>query len=794
MNDTIDYTRLKDAFLELLDLDAGARELRLTEWETHDPALAGTLRRQLQAAARPVPVLDRPVDAPRGPDLPNYTLIRELGRGGMGVVWLAERALDDARQPVALKRIAQARWSEDDLRRFQRERRILATLDHPGIAALVDGGADAHGVAYIATQYVEGEHIDQWCRTQALEVRARVRLLREVAAAVAHAHARLIVHRDLKPANILVTRDGAPKLLDFGIAHALQEDAVTTEGPSQMTLRYAAPEQVTSEGRERGVSVDVYALGVLLYEMLAGASPYGEASGPAALIQAILDDDPRPPSRLRSALAGVDADLDAICLKALRKRPDERYAGAAELLADLDRWLRREPVEARRGERGYRLRSFMRRRWPWLAAACLCLVAIGYHLHAQQQQLQEAERQRDKAQALAGHFSGLFEGARPADSERGEVSARELLERSITRLKADDRQSPAIRAALLLASARALDYFGQTHSVADAAAEGLRLAQAALPPDAELLAEAHSELASALDKRGDNVAAQREIDAGLALFASGQAKDGQRHLTLLQQHAMLAQDRGDAAVARAGYEDVVRAAGTMLDDEAALRSYLAAQVNLATAEMRADPTAAATRLREALRQARAQGFDRPQTLLPMRAYLGRALTALDRTDEALAVLDPLQVEARAHYGADDPWLGLILNVVGNAATLDGQFARADALLAESGRITARSVGEEHPNTRASEADRALVSVQAGDWPEALRRLTAILDWLEASGRYDSPLAQQLQAARAYVLARQRPQDATLRAALREAIGDIERWRGSQRILAERWLAWANRQP
>ncbi|MFA5683727.1 MAG: serine/threonine-protein kinase [Lysobacteraceae bacterium] len=794
MNDTIDYTRLKDAFLELLDLDAGARELRLTEWETHDPALAGALRRQLQAAARPVPVLDRPVDAPRGPDLPNYTLIRELGRGGMGVVWLAERALDDARQPVALKRIAQARWSEDDLRRFQRERRILATLDHPGIAALVDGGADAHGVAYIATQYVEGEHIDQWCRTQALEVRARVRLLREVAAAVAHAHARLIVHRDLKPANILVTRDGAPKLLDFGIAHALQEDAVTTEGPSQMTLRYAAPEQVTSEGRERGVSVDVYALGVLLYEMLAGASPYGEASGPAALIQAILDDDPRPPSRLRSALAGVDADLDAICLKALRKRPDERYAGAAELLADLDRWLRREPVEARRGERGYRLRSFMRRRWPWLAAACLCLVAIGYHLHAQQQQLQEAERQRDKAQALAGHFSGLFEGARPADSERGEVSARELLERSITRLKADDRQSPAIRAALLLASARALDYFGQTHSVADAAAEGLRLAQAALPPDAELLAEAHSELASALDKRGDNVAAQREIDAGLALFASGQAKDGQRHLTLLQQHAMLAQDRGDAAVARAGYEDVVRAAGTMLDDEAALRSYLAAQVNLATAEMRADPTAAATRLREALRQARAQGFDRPQTLLPMRAYLGRALTALDRTDEALAVLDPLQVEARAHYGADDPWLGLILNVVGNAATLDGQFARADALLAESGRITARSVGEEHPNTRASEADRALVSVQAGDWPEALRRLTAILDWLEASGRYDSPLAQQLQAARAYVLARQRPQDATLRAALREAIGDIERWRGSQRILAERWLAWANRQP
>ena len=795
MNDATDYTRLKDAFLELLDLDAAACEQRLAHWDARDPALAAALRRQLRAATHSVPVLDRAADAPAHQwDLPNYTLIRELGRGGMGVVWLAERALEDARQPVALKRIAQTHWSEDDLRRFQRERRILAALDHPNIAALVDGGTDAHGVAYIATQYVDGERIDRWCQQHQLGVRERVRLLRAVAAAVAHAHARLVVHRDLKPANILVTADGAPKLLDFGIARTLHEEALTTEGPSQMTLRYAAPEQVESEGADVGVSVDVYALGVLLFELLARSSPYGEASGPAALVQAILHDDPAPPSQLRTALPGVDADLDAICLKALRKRPDERYAGAADLLADLDRWLRRDAVEARRGERGYRLRSFVRRRWPWLAAACIGAAAIGYHLHAQQRQLQEAERQRDKAQALAGHFSSLFEEARPADTERGEISARELLERSVARLQADAQQPPATRAALLLASAEALEYLGQIASAQDSAAAALRLAQGVTPPDGDLLAEAHSELASVLDKRGDGEGALREIDAGLALFAQGQASRPQLRVVLLQQRAMAADDAGDREAARAGYEEVVRVAGAALHEPDALGSYLAAQVNLATNAMQADPAAAAARLREALRKAREQGFEAPRTLLPMRAYLGGALLDLGRVDEAQTVLDPLLAEARAHYGKDDPWLGLILNLTGNAAADNSQFARADALLAESKRITERNFGAEHPNARASDADRALLSVLAGDWPEALRRLDAMLGWLEAGGRGDSLLAQHLHAARAYVLARQRPEDASLRAALRETVGGIERWNGRQRVLCKRWLAWAGSAP
>ncbi len=793
-HDNADYARLKDAYFVLIELDDAAREQRLREWEASDPSLTAALRRQLLAAAQPVPVLDRAADAPAAPRLPNYTPIRELGRGGMGVVWLVERELGDARQLVAVKQIAHAHWSADDLRRFQRERRILAALDHPHIAALVDGGTDQRGDAFLATQYVDGERLDRWCASQALGARARVALMRQIVAAVAYAHGKLVVHRDLKPANILVTHDGVPKLLDFGIARTLHEEAVTTEGPSQMTLRYAAPEQVESEGADTGVSVDVYALGVLLYELLARRSPYSEASGPAALLHAILHDDPAPPSTVRDALPGVDADLDAICRKALRKRPVQRYAGAADLLADLDRWLAREPVEARRGERGYRLRSVLRRRWPWLAAACLGAAAIGYHLYAQQQQLQEAERQRDKAQALAGHFSRLFEEARPADTERGEVSARELLERSVVRLKADEQQPPATRAALLLASADALEYLGQIPSAQDAADAALRLAQAATPPDGDLLAAVHSELASVLDKRGDGDGAQREIDAGLALFAQGRASRRQIRIALLQQRAMASDDAGDRAAARAGYEEVVRVAGTALHEPEALASYLSAQVNLATNAMHADPAAAAARLREALRKAREHGFDAPRTLLPMRAYLGRALLDLGRADDAQAVLDPLLAEARAHYGAEDPWLGLILNLVGNAAVFNSQFARGDSLLTESARITERNFGAEHPNTRASEADRALVSVLAGNWPEALRRLDAMLGWLKASGRGDSLLAQHLHAARAYVLARQRPEDASLRAALREAIGGIERWNGGMRLLCERWLAWADSAP
>ena len=791
--DTAGYARLKHAFLELADLDPTPRAARLREIEADSPTLAAALLRQLEAATQTMPLLDRAIDASAQPQLPRYRVLRELGRGGMGVVWLAERTLGDARQTVALKQIAHAHWNEDDLRRFQRERRILAALDHPNIAALVDGGADARGDAFLATQYVDGERLDDWCESQALPLRARIMLMRQVVAAVAYAHAKLVVHRDLKPANILVSADGAPKLLDFGIARALHEDDATRDGPSQMTLSHAAPEQVASDGGAGGVSVDVYALGVLLYGLLARGSPYAEAKGTAALIHAILHVEPVPPSRAPAAVAGVDADLDAICLKALRKRVDERYSGANALLADLDRWLAREPVEARHGERGYRLRSFVRRHRLALVASLALLLAgvaaVAYHLAEQNRQLARVEQQRDKAQALADQFGRLFSEARPADTERGEVSARELLERSVDRLKGEHERSPATRAALLVASAVALDYLGQSRSALDAAQEAQRLALALEPADPELLADAHSELASTLSKNGDNAGAQREAAAGLALFDRGQARNRDRQRILQQQAAMFAQNAGDRVAARAAYERIAASAREELHLEAAMRSYLAAQTNLATEERNAHPERAERRLREALGLAREHGFDEPGTLLPMRSYRVVALYDQGRIDAARELMQPTLAEARAFYGHEDPWLAMVLNVAGNLAALEGDPSRADALLAESISLAAQSYGPDHALTRSSQADRAFASVLAEDWPEAERRLDALLAWLDANGHGDSPQARELHGALAYVRARRDPGAANIAAAL-ERLQTRNEWRsGKNRWIADDWQAW-----
>lgn len=354
-----DYLRRKQAWLDWQALP-GAAERRdwLRQLELDDPALAAALKAQLAASDTPLPLLDQGVLAANRADvaqpaLQQYRFVRELGRGGMGRVWLAERQLGDATQQVALKQIVHAQWDADDRRRFERERRILARLNHPLIAGLVDGGSDADGAPFLATVYVDGERIDRHVARTAPTLAERVALVEQVAQAVAYAHRQLVVHRDLKPANILVDRSGTPRLLDFGVARLLAEEAITATGSSQLTLRYAAPEQLSDSALAEGAGVgcDIHALGLLLYELIRGESPWAAAGNdPQALIAAILN---QVPARLSTrGGTGVDADLDAIVAMALRKRPEDRYPSADALAEDFGRWRRREPVQARRGERG----------------------------------------------------------------------------------------------------------------------------------------------------------------------------------------------------------------------------------------------------------------------------------------------------------------------------------------------------------------------------------------------------------------------------------------------------------
>ena len=284
-----------------------------------------------------------------------------IGRGGMGAVYLAARDDDEYRTHVAIKVLAHGIDTADAIARFRDERQILATLDHPNIVRLLDGGSTDDGLPYLVMEHVVGEPITLDAERRALTVRARVELFRRVCAAVAFAHQRLIVHRDIKPSNILVAGDD-PKLLDFGIAKLLAPDdnARTRTGLHRFTPEYASPEQV--RGAAPSTSTDVYSLGAVLYHLVAGRPPHDLELGPSAL-RTILDVDPprssavAPPDR-RRALAG---DLDEIVAKALRKEPDRRYASVEQLADDLSRYLDGLPVAARAGSRAYRAGKFVRR-------------------------------------------------------------------------------------------------------------------------------------------------------------------------------------------------------------------------------------------------------------------------------------------------------------------------------------------------------------------------------------------------------------------------------------------------
>ncbi len=345
-----------------------------------------------------------------GPQLGAYRLVSPLGAGGMGQVWLGERVDGSYRQRVAIKVLASVLGDPDALRRAEAERQFLASIDHPNIAHVLDGGSTAQGQPYVVMEFVDGEPIDQWCRQHQLDPVARVRLFLQVLGAVEAAHRCLIIHRDIKPANVLVTAAGVVKLLDFGIAKSLDAavGTATRTGWMPMTPQYASPEQLA--GRPLTTASDVYALGLLLHELLAGvpANP-GNRQSISQLAQFVSTHSPtRPSQRIEAAALGIEprlarewhrriaGDLDRIAMKALAPELSRRYGSAQAFAEDLVRWLDKRPVSARPGGPAYRFGKFIQRNRISAAAsaAALCALAVGLGLAAVQQRRAAAEGER----------------------------------------------------------------------------------------------------------------------------------------------------------------------------------------------------------------------------------------------------------------------------------------------------------------------------------------------------------------------------------------------------------------
>jgi tetratricopeptide (TPR) repeat protein len=400
-----------------------------------DAELRMTLERLIAAARDETPFLEllpgSALEALAGPPAPAvgrrigaYRLIQLLGEGGMGTVYLGRRDDGEFEQQVAVKLIRSGPLSPEAVSRFRRERQILAWLDHPHIARLLDGGVDELG-PFLVMEYVEGETIDRYCEQRALDIPAKIRIFLDVCEAVQYAHRNLVVHRDLKPGNMLVTRDGRVKLLDFGIARLLPEDggdgATTATNTQLLTRDYASPEQI--RGGPITTASDVYSLGAVLYHLLTGRLPH-RLSGlsPAALEHEVTQVAPPRPSAIRRELRG---DLDTILLRALAPDPGRRYGSATELADDLQRHLEHLPVRARPESAWYRTTRFVRRHRIGVVATALVLLAVSVGAVLTVQEKSRADRRFQTVRALANTLlNDLHDAVRDLP---GATAARQLL-------------------------------------------------------------------------------------------------------------------------------------------------------------------------------------------------------------------------------------------------------------------------------------------------------------------------------------------------------------------------------
>ena len=559
------WQRLETLFVAALDRDDSARQAFLRSETADDPTLFTEVCAMLAAngesralAVESQLIRDTPIDSPfvgrldRAPPavLGPYRLIEQIGHGGMGVVYRAERADGQYTQTVAIKLVRTDFATPDLVQRSRSERQILARLEHASIARLLDGAVAADGSPYLVMEYVSGRPITEHCDAARLTIDQRLRLFQVVCRAVHYAHQNLVVHRDLKPSNILVTADGQVKLLDFGIAKLMTPDDPGDAASARtllplMTPDYASPEQV--RGESITTATDVYALGLLLYELLCGerAQRAGGAS-PVAIEHTICEVEPQAPSvsvakgtaaeiaerargrggmRIEQLQKQLRGDLDTIVDMALRKEPARRYASAEQLAIDIERHLGGQPVVARPDTFGYRTAKFLRRNRVGVAAAIAVILSIVAGLSVAligMVRARDAERQAVAEAAVATSVSeflvNLFRASDPEEARGDTVTARELLDRGADRIRSGLDDQPEVRARLLGTIAQAYESLGSFEQALALREEELAIQQAASGPESAAVGMTLAELADLYGRRGEYARAKEAASQAVAML------------------------------------------------------------------------------------------------------------------------------------------------------------------------------------------------------------------------------------------------------------------------------------
>jgi serine/threonine-protein kinase len=729
-----------------------------------DACAAGLLREIAEEAEEEAGVDATERGSAAGGRLGPYRLVRELGRGGMGAVYLAERDDQQYDRRVAVKVLPAGLLNRSLRTRFLLERRILASLEHPNIARLYDAGVGEDGTPYFVMEFVEGRRIDVHCDQSRLPIRARLALLDQVCDAVQFAHRNLVVHRDLKPANILVSNDGSVKLLDFGIAKLLRTEAdagVTLTGGGGLqafTPEYASPEQL--RGEPISTSTDVYALGVLLFELLAGCWPYPLRDRSVPLVErAVLEQDPERPSAaiVRSSEKGgpetsvserrsttlaalrrqLRGDLDNIVLTALRKEPRHRYASVQHFRDDLHRYLASQPVHARSATWGYRAGKFVRRHRAGVAAGALVAASLVAGMAGTVWQARTASREARRADQVRQFVVNLFEVADPDRSKGDSITARALLDRGAARLDTELAAEPELRAEMLAVLGGIYEKLGLYDRARPVLEEALAVREARLGSHHLVVAQSAAALASVLYEQGEyqraeeltrkGLAARRErlgledtlvaasmTDLAAILSAQGKEEDAESlyraGLEIDRMHG--AQERVgtdlhnlSATLSRRGkYEEALALGEEALTLRRRLRGdehteVAVSLVNLAGI-LRAvgEYDRAEKLLRESLgMRRRLLGDDHPHVAVTLN-NLGLLLQSLGRLEEAERHLREGLAIRRAAFGDDNPDVAASLNNIGVLLYARGDFPDAADHFQRALEIWRPALGETHPNT------------------------------------------------------------------------------------------------
>jgi eukaryotic-like serine/threonine-protein kinase len=762
--DSGSWRRLSPHLDHALDLAPNDREAWLGALRAADAALAIDIEalliehrllkaKQFLEASAPLP--------PAAPTLAgsivgSYTLVEPIGHGGMGHVWLASRSDGRFQGQVAVK-LLNAEIGRTGAERFRREGMFLARLAHPCIARLIDAGVSGSGQPYLVLEHVAGVQIDEYCDRHALGIEARLRLFIDVLSAVAHAHTNLIVHRDLKPSNVLVTRDGQVKLLDFGIAQLLESDsepqhdpALTRDAGAGMTPKYAAPEQVT--GGPITTETDIYALGVLLYELLSGQHPVGPGTlSTAEIVKAIVDEEPRrvstvvadpaappeelephavrratTPHRLQRLLQG---DLDTIVAKALKKRPYERYGSVAELADDVRRFLEHEPIAARPDSRWYRIAKFARRHWrslaAWVTVIILASGLTGVYTVWLSRERDRATRQADKAAKVSEVLAQLLDGADPYRTpDPNELSARSLLDLGADRIARDLKGQPDVQAKLYTAIGRIYQRRGMYEKALPLLHDALALGRQSLGPEHVSIAQSLHELGVLHREWGDPIGAQPLLEESLAMRRRLLGPDDKDVAVTLSELSRSLRDRGLDARAESLIRESLAIRRKVLGPEH--RESATSMNDLALLlQGRGELDAAEAFLRENIRiNLKLLGPDHPNTAV---SQGNLAVVLHEKGDSATAerLLREAVATVRKSLGSSHQTYAQSVSNLSRVVFDQGRFAEGQALAEDALRIVQSRFKADHPrvvNFMTNLARMQILRNQAAEAEPALRHV------------------------------------------------------------------------